>query len=196
MEALFRIDSLGRISPPGRRETCVQEGCAENLETQQCCVSTRDPDDYRFAVPRTIFFTLRFKEPRGAVRFAFAGAFLRAARFAFLRSSLLSDLVFAMSSNLMNFYCFIMQSYGSEMKSLTTIPATIIANPTQTSTRPVVNKLTLWELTATRPKMNPMMAAVSPPHRKTFLSVCLFTLSRVARTFLPASSVRTAEIVP
>jgi hypothetical protein len=35
-------------------------------------------------------------EPRGAVRFALGAAFLRAARFAFLRSSLLKVLVFAM----------------------------------------------------------------------------------------------------
>ena len=52
---------------------------------------------YRFAVPRTIFFTLRFAEPRGTVRLAFGAAFLRAARLAFLRSSLLSAFVFAMS---------------------------------------------------------------------------------------------------
>jgi hypothetical protein len=52
---------------------------------------------YRFAVPRTIFFTLRFREPRGAVRFALGVAFLRAARLAFLRSSLLSDFVFAIN---------------------------------------------------------------------------------------------------
>lgn len=57
------------------------------------------PGPYRLAAPRAIFFILRFSEPRGAVRFAFAGAFLRAVRFAFLRSSLLSDFVFAMSSN-------------------------------------------------------------------------------------------------
>ena len=53
---------------------------------------------YRLAVPRASFFTLRFSEPRGAVRFALAGCFLRAARLAFLRSSLLNFLVFAMSS--------------------------------------------------------------------------------------------------
>ena len=51
---------------------------------------------YRFAVPRTIFFTLRLAEPRGTVRFALGAAFLRAVRFTFLRSSLLSDFVFAM----------------------------------------------------------------------------------------------------
>jgi len=50
---------------------------------------------YRFAVPRTIFFTMRFVDPRGVVRFAFGAAFLRAVRFAFLRSSLLSAFVFA-----------------------------------------------------------------------------------------------------
>jgi hypothetical protein len=46
------------------------------------------------------FFTLRLVEPRGVVRFALGVAFFRAARFVFLRSSLLSDFVFAMSSNL------------------------------------------------------------------------------------------------
>jgi len=50
---------------------------------------------YLFAVPRTIFFILRFAEPRGTVRFALGAAFLRAVRFAVLRSSLLSDFVFA-----------------------------------------------------------------------------------------------------
>jgi len=50
---------------------------------------------YLFAVPRAIFFILRFAEPRGTVRLALGVAFLRAARFAFLRSSLLSDFVFA-----------------------------------------------------------------------------------------------------
>lgn len=46
-------------------------------------------------MPRTIFFTLRFAEPRGVVRLALGAAFFLAARFAFLRSSLLSDVVFA-----------------------------------------------------------------------------------------------------
>lgn len=50
---------------------------------------------YRFAVPRTIFFTLRLVEPRGVVRLALGAAFFRAARFNFLRSSLLRDFVFA-----------------------------------------------------------------------------------------------------
>ena len=57
-------------------------------------------DCYLFAVPRANFFTLRFCEPRGAVRLAFGVAFLRAARFAFLRSSLLSDFVFAIELQL------------------------------------------------------------------------------------------------
>jgi len=50
---------------------------------------------YRFAVPRTIFFTLRFIEPRAAVRLPLGAAFLRDARRAFLRSSLLNFFVFA-----------------------------------------------------------------------------------------------------
>jgi hypothetical protein len=57
---------------------------------------------YLFAVPRTIFFTLRLSEPRGAVRFALGAAFLRAARLAFLRSSLLSVFVFAMGELMVN----------------------------------------------------------------------------------------------
>jgi hypothetical protein len=52
---------------------------------------------YRLDVPRTSFFTLRLAEPRGTVRFGLGVAFLRAVRFAFLRSSLLSDFVFANS---------------------------------------------------------------------------------------------------
>src|SRR5262249_40003205 len=54
---------------------------------------------YRFAWPRAIFFTLRFFEPRAYSRGFFGLSnliFLRAARFAFLRSSLLSVDVFAM----------------------------------------------------------------------------------------------------
>jgi hypothetical protein len=46
-------------------------------------------------VPRTSFFTLRFIEPRAAVRFAFGAAFLRDALRDFLRSSLLNFFVFA-----------------------------------------------------------------------------------------------------
>src|ERR1700722_7538912 len=47
---------------------------------------------YRLRWPLTIFFTLRFCEPRSTslARFAFGAAFLRAARFSFLRSSLSS----------------------------------------------------------------------------------------------------------
>jgi len=56
---------------------------------------------YRFAWPRAIFFTLRFWEPRAYSR-GFSGfsalRFLRDARLAFLRSSLLRALVFAMIS--------------------------------------------------------------------------------------------------
>ena len=56
---------------------------------------------YRFAVPRTSFFTLRFAEPRAYSR-GLSGLsvlrFLRTVRLAFLRSSLLSALVFAMSA--------------------------------------------------------------------------------------------------
>src|SRR6478672_9715310 len=64
----------------------------------KCCM----PDDlYRFAVPRASFFTLRLAEPRAYSR-GFSGfsvlRFLRDARLVFLRSSLVSALVFAMSA--------------------------------------------------------------------------------------------------
>jgi hypothetical protein len=56
---------------------------------------------YRFAVPRTSFFTLRFFDPRAYSR-GFSGLsvffFLRAARFSFFRSSLPNVAVFAMSA--------------------------------------------------------------------------------------------------
>jgi hypothetical protein len=43
---------------------------------------------YRFDVPRTSFFTLRFIEPRAAVRLPLGAAFFRDALRDFLRSSL------------------------------------------------------------------------------------------------------------
>jgi hypothetical protein len=56
---------------------------------------------YRFAAPRTIFFTLRFFDPRaysrGFIGFS-AFTFLRDVRFAFFRSSLVSFFVFAMNA--------------------------------------------------------------------------------------------------
>jgi len=55
---------------------------------------------YRFDAPRAIFFTLRFVDPRGVVLFPkgfSVRCFLRDARFAFLRSSLLKLFVFAMN---------------------------------------------------------------------------------------------------
>jgi hypothetical protein len=52
-------------------------------------------------VPRTIFFTFRFAEPRGYMRF-FVGLvvarFFRAVRFAFFRSSFANVFVFAIFS--------------------------------------------------------------------------------------------------
>ena len=50
---------------------------------------------YRFAVPRTIFFTLRFAEPRAYSRGFLGACFLRAVRLACLRASFSSFLVFA-----------------------------------------------------------------------------------------------------
>jgi hypothetical protein len=51
--------------------------------------------NYRFAWPRTIFFTLRFLDPRGCSRGFLGACFLRDARLAVFRSSLLNALVFA-----------------------------------------------------------------------------------------------------
>jgi len=57
---------------------------------------------YRLAAPRTIFLTLRFFDPRAYSR-GFSGfsafTFFRDVRFAFLRSSLVSFFVFAMSAS-------------------------------------------------------------------------------------------------
>lgn len=54
---------------------------------------------YRFDWPRANFFTLALFSPRGVVRLPLGAAFLRAARFTFLRSSLsVMLLVFAMYS--------------------------------------------------------------------------------------------------
>jgi len=51
---------------------------------------------YRLLWPRTSFRTFFFCEPRGVVRFALGAAFLRVARFTFLRSALSAiDFVFA-----------------------------------------------------------------------------------------------------
>ena len=71
---------------------------------------------YRFDWPRTIFFTLRFFEPRAYSR-GFSGfsalLFLRDARLDFLRSSLFRVFVFAM--NVIAFlFC-----YGSFQRSIT-----------------------------------------------------------------------------
>jgi hypothetical protein len=59
------------------------------------------PTPYLLDAPRTIFFTFRFCDPRAYSR-GFNGwsvlRFFRAVRFAFLRSSLLSVAVFAMSA--------------------------------------------------------------------------------------------------
>ena len=55
---------------------------------------------YRLDWPRAIFFTFFFFEPRGSVRLALGAAFLRAARFTFLRSSLSSILDVSANANL------------------------------------------------------------------------------------------------
>ncbi len=63
--------------------------------------SQKEAASYRFAWPRTIFFTLRLADPRAYVRF-FSGLvvarFFRAVRFAFFRSSFDIAFVLAMSS--------------------------------------------------------------------------------------------------
>jgi len=75
--------------------------CGETLEQRQkeqkgarsirCAL--RSVDIYRLLWPRTSFLTFFFLEPRGSVRFALGAAFLRAARFSFLRSCVSSIFV-------------------------------------------------------------------------------------------------------
>ena len=55
---------------------------------------------YRLDTPRAIFLTFFFFDPRGSVRLALGAAFLRAALFNFLRSSLSSILVVSATYNL------------------------------------------------------------------------------------------------
>ena len=61
---------------------------------------------YRFDWPRANFLTFRLFDPRGVVRLALGAAFLRAARFSFLRSSLSSILVVFATCNLFHCYLF------------------------------------------------------------------------------------------
>src|SRR4051794_6590171 len=74
-----------------------QGGALANTNTRRTSQSNRvfqvllETKRYRLLVPRTIFFTLRFAEPRGVVRLPSGlvlSAFLRAVRLAFLRSTL------------------------------------------------------------------------------------------------------------
>ena len=55
---------------------------------------------YRFDWPRANFLTFFLFDPRGVVRLALGAAFLRAARFSFLRSSLSSIFVVSATDNL------------------------------------------------------------------------------------------------
>jgi len=58
--------------------------------------ASRSRRSYRFDCPRASFLTFFFCDPRGVVRFALGAAFLRAARFTFLRSAVsVIDFVFA-----------------------------------------------------------------------------------------------------
>jgi len=62
--------------------------------------STMGTTAYRFETPRAAFFSFFLFSPRGPVRGALGAAFLRAARFTFLRSSLSSILVVSATYNL------------------------------------------------------------------------------------------------
>jgi hypothetical protein len=57
---------------------------------------------YRFDWPRTNFLTFFLLEPRGVVRLALGAAFLRAARFTFLRS-ILSSIFFVSATQKTSF---------------------------------------------------------------------------------------------
>jgi hypothetical protein len=76
---------------------------------------------YRFAVPRTSFFTLLFFDPRAYSR-GFKGfsalRFLRAVRFSFLRSSLVNVAVFAMRAII-----FLWTNFLSSLRDLAVLRA-------------------------------------------------------------------------
>jgi|HubBroStandDraft_2_1064218.scaffolds.fasta_scaffold115948_2 hypothetical protein len=78
----------------------IERGRSRKIESSRPVLGGRSGADvhreagaYRFDCPRTSFLTFFLAEPRGVVRFALGAAFLRAARFSFLRSFLSSILV-------------------------------------------------------------------------------------------------------
>ena len=87
--------------PSLRGTECVEAGLRPAMTGSETRSHTLCAANYRFAWPRASFFTLRFCDPRAYSRglsgFS-AFFFFRAARLDFLRSSLLSFFVFAMSA--------------------------------------------------------------------------------------------------
>ena len=78
---------------------------------------------YRFDWPRANFLTFFLFAPRGVVRLALGAAFLRAARFSFLRSSLSSIFVVSATDNLFHVNRFgYSRSAGAQFLMVTGIP--------------------------------------------------------------------------
>jgi hypothetical protein len=90
-----------RLISPEVRDQRKHDALGQQLPESAGQVLIADCVLYRFACPRANFFTLRFCDPRAYSR-GFSGCsalrFFRAARLDFLRSSLLSVEVLAMSS--------------------------------------------------------------------------------------------------
>ena len=95
------VGSAKRLMSPGVLASLLEEAgppfTVQKGGTSKCHIA------YRFACPRAIFFTFDFFDPRAYSR-GLTGCssfrFFRAARFAFLRSSLLNAVVLAMKSYL------------------------------------------------------------------------------------------------
>jgi hypothetical protein len=89
-------------------------------------VGTQSARSYLFACPRANFLTLRFCDPRAYSR-GLSGCsvlrFLRAARFTFLRSSLLSADVLAMNADVFLYGCWC-RPCGTQSRSI--LPGTYV----------------------------------------------------------------------
>jgi hypothetical protein len=97
-------DLLGNSYQPSAFGTLLLElaPLQEHGTAASCRLKAEGCLVYRFDWPRAIFFTFLFWEPRGVVRLALGAAFLRAARFSFLRSSL--SVILVVSATLTSFH--------------------------------------------------------------------------------------------
>ena len=94
--AQLRLLAAGGLGAGGRTKELPHVSGASSLPSS---FSGLCFEPYRLLWPRDSFLIFFFLEPRGSVRFALGAAFLRAARFNFLRSCVSSIfVVFAMMS--------------------------------------------------------------------------------------------------